>query len=94
MSDDKVIKFPKTSQHDIELTLEEEGEYDEIVMGVQTALICLCSGLKGNTEADWEHIMDACVNMAITAGINSGLEHEDIEALFNHLTIERVHYDA
>jgi len=94
MSDDNIINFPKYSGLDIDLELEDIEDYDAMVLGVQTAVMSLCNGLKTTTEAEWEHIMDACVNMAVTAGLNCGMELDDIEYLFHSLTIEKVHYDA
>lgn len=91
---DNVIKFPELSELEIETILEEDALYDEFVVGVQTSLIALCSGLEKNTEANWEHIFDACINMAVTAGLNCDLTHEDIESLFNAMVIEKVQYDA
>ena len=90
---DNVIKFPKP-ELDIELVLEEVIKDEELVHAVQTALLIYCNGLTASTDADWHHVFDACINMTVMAGLNMGMELEDVEILFNEMEIERVEYDA
>lgn len=94
MSDDNVINFPDPEGLMVDVHLEGSADYDAMVVGVQTAVLSLCNGLHSTTDAEWEHIMDACVNMAVTAAMHCGMELEDIEDLFHSLVIEKVEYDA
>lgn len=90
---DNVIDFPK-GELNIEFTPEEEMAYDEVVMAVQSSMLFLCDGLERGSDATWEHIMDASINMAIAAGVKSGLDLEDMQLLFNILEIEKIEFDA
>ena len=90
---DNVIKFPD-QELDIEFDPEDELYHDEVVVAVQNSLMFLATGLESSTEADWEHIMDAAVNLSISAGLNCGMTLDDMEVMFNAMQIEKVEYDA
>lgn len=89
---DNVINFP--NELDVEFTPEEEMRHEETVLAIQSSLMFLCDGIERGSEATWDHIMDASINLAIMAALKCGHELEDVELLFNMLEIERVDFDA
>lgn len=90
---DNVIKFPK-AEMDIGVEFEEAVEDAEMTHAVETAMLIYCNGIVATTDADWHNVMDACINMTVIAGLNMGLELEDVQEMFNQIEIERVEYDA
>lgn len=90
---DNIVKFP-SNELDIVFTPEEEMKHEEIVHAVASSLMFHIEGIESGSDANWDHIMDAAINIAITAGVNSGLTHEQIELMFNIMQIHEVEYDA
>ena len=91
---DNIVKFPKR-ELDIDVELDEtEQEYDEMVSAINTMLEMQMAGLIVTSEAKWHHIMDACLSMAVSAGLRSGLDTEEIEEIMHSASIQEVKYDA
>jgi len=90
---DNIVKFP-SKELDIVFTPEEEMKHEEIVHAVTSSLMFQADGIESGSEATWDHIMDAAINVAITAGVNSGLTFDQIELMFNIMQIQEVEYDA
>lgn len=90
---DKIIPFPRRGLN-VTYTPEDEIRHDEIVSGIQSAVFMLCDGMQRNTDAGWDHVMDALVNATIMSGLECGLELDDIQDLMQNIHIEKIEYDA
>lgn len=90
---DNIVKFPNRELH-IEFTPEEEIRYDEIVSGLQSAAFMMMDGMHKNTDATWDHVVDAMINATIMCGLEAGLTLEDMQELFHNIYIEKIEYDA
>jgi hypothetical protein len=91
---DNIVKFPG-KELDIELELEEtEEEYMEMVEAINTMLEMHIAGLLVTSEANWRHVMDACMSMAVSAGLRAGLSAEEIQSMMRTSRIHEVEYDA
>ena len=91
---DNIIKFP--NRHlDVEVELDEtEEEYMEMVEAINTMLEMHVAGLLVTSEAKWQHVMDACMSMAVSAGLRAGMVPEEIEEMLKTSNIKEVEYDA
>ena len=91
---DNIVKFPGR-ELDIELELEEtEEEYMEMVEAINTMLEMQIAGLLVTSEANWRHVMDACMSMAVSAGLRAGISAEEIQSMMRTSRIHEVEYDA
>ena len=91
---DNIVKFPGR-ELDIELELEEtEEEYMEMVEAINTMLEMHIAGLLVTSEANWRHVMDACMSMAVSAGLRAGIPAEEIQSMMRTSRIHEVEYDA
>lgn len=90
---DKVVPFPGKGM-EIDFTPEDQIRHDEIVSGIQSAVYMLVDGMQKNTDAEWDHVMDALVNATIMSGLECGLELDDIQDLMRNIHIEKIEYDA
>ena len=90
---DNIVNFPNRGLN-IEYTPEDEIRHDEIVSGIQGAVYMLVDGMQKNTDAEWDHVMDALVNATIMSGLECGLELDDIQDLMRNIHIEKIEYDA
>jgi hypothetical protein len=91
---DNIVKFPG-KELDIELELEEtEEEYMEMVEAINTMLEMHIAGLLVTSEANWKHVMDACMSMAVSAGLRAGISAEEIQSMMRTSRIHEVEYDA
>jgi hypothetical protein len=91
---DNIVKFP-SRELDIELELEEtEEEYMEMVEAINTMLEMHIAGLLVTSEANWRHVMDACMSMAVSAGLRAGISAEEIQSMMRTSRIHEVEYDA
>jgi len=91
---DNIVKFPGR-ELDIELELEEtEEEYMEMVEAINTMLEMHIAGLLVTSEANWRHVMDACMSMAVSAGLRAGISAEEIQSMMRTSRIREVEYDA
>ena len=91
---DNIVKFP--NRHlDVEVELDEtEEEYMEMVEAINTMLEMHIAGLLVTSEAKWQHVMDACMSMAVSAGLRAGMVPEEIEEMMKTSNIKEVEYDA
>ena len=91
---DNIVKFPG-GELDIELELEEtEEDYMEMVEAINTMLEMHIAGLLVTSEANWRHVMDACMSMAVSAGLRAGISAEEIQSMMRTSRIHEVEYDA
>jgi len=91
---DNIIKFP--NRHlDVEVELDEtEEEYMEMVEAINTMLEMHVAGLLVTSEAKWQHVMDACMSMAVSAGLRAGISAEEIQNMMRTSKVHEVEYDA
>ena len=91
---DNIVKFP-SKEIDVDLELEEtEEEYMEMVEAINTMLEMHVAGLLVTSEAKWQHVMDACMSMAVSAGLRAGITAEEIQSMMRTSRIHEVEYDA
>jgi len=91
---DNIVKFPGRGL-DIELEIEEtEEDYMEMVEAINTMLEMHIAGLLVTSEANWRHVMDACMSMAVSAGLRAGISAEEIQSMMRTSKIHEVEYDA
>lgn len=89
-----IIKFPER-ELDIDVELEEtKEEYEEMVDAINTMMEMQIAGLIVTSEAKWQHVMDACLSMAVSAGLRAGMQSHEIEHLLKTASINEVKYDA
>lgn len=91
---DNIVKFPER-ELDIEVELDEtEEEYYEMVDAINTMMEMHIAGIIMTSPAKWQHVMDAAMSLAVSAGMRSGMKPEEIEKMLNKAKVSEVHYDA
>lgn len=90
---DNVIRFPSRGL-DIEVELEDEQVYWELVSAVHTMLEMNVAGMVGTSDVEWDHIMDAAMSLGISAGLRAGFTPEELQDMLASAKIEEVEYDA
>jgi len=91
---DNVFKFPKRDGLDVEVSLEEMEHHMEKTDAVYTMLQMHIEGIVNSSDVDWEHIMDAALNIGINAGLRSGIPIEELRDILATCALEEVIYDA
>lgn len=91
---DNILKFPKRNINvDVELE-ESQEEYHEMVEAIVIMMEMHTAGLIVTSDAKWQHVMDACMTMAVSAGLRAGMTSEEIEEMFESARVHEVEYDA
>ena len=90
---DNVIRFPDR-ELSIDLDLEDEEHYAEVVSAVQTMIEMHVAGIVGSSDVDWEHIMDAAMSVGIAAGLRAGITPQEMQDMLASCKVEEVEYDA
>ena len=90
---DNIYKFPKR-ELDVDVTFEDIELHRDIVDATHTILQMNCEGIVATSDVDWEHIMDAALNVAINAGLRAGASVEELQDILATCTIEENNYDA
>lgn len=90
---DNIYKFPK-KELDIEVNLEEQEYNAQVVDAVHTMLEMHVAGIVSVSDVEWEHVMDAALSVAMSAGLRAGIPSEELQAILASATIEEVSYDA
>ena len=88
---DNVVEFPK-KELDIAVNLEDDGYY-EIVTAVNTMLEMQVAGMMVTADIEWPHVMDACMSLAVSAGLRSGMEASEITTMLQNAKIHEVDLD-
>lgn len=91
---DNIYKFPKHDELDIEVELEEMEAHMEKTEAVYTMLQMHVEGIVNSSDADWEHIMDAALNIGINAGLMAGIPIDELQDVLATCAIEEREYDA
>jgi len=90
---DNVIRFPKRELN-IDVELEDDGDYYEFVFAVQTMIEMHVAGIVGTSDVEWEHVMDAAMSVGIGAGLRAGITPEELQEMLASCKVEEVEYDA
>lgn len=88
---DNVINFPN---REVIAEVELEEDYFDVVEAVNTMLEMQVAGMMVTSDVQWNHVMDACLSMAVSAGLRSGMASEKIEEMLHNASIKEVMYDA
>jgi len=90
---DNIYNFPKRG-FDIQVDLEEEAYNEKVVDAVHTMLEMHVSGIVSTSDVEWEHIMDAALSVAISAGLRAGFQIEELKESLAMIDVKKVEYDA
>lgn len=89
---DNIFKFPK-KELDIEVDLEKDEWDDQVSEAVFTILKMNVEGIVNTSDVEWEHVMDAALNIAVGAGLAAGFSIEQMQNAMNYMD-EEYEYDA
>lgn len=90
---DKIIKFP-SRELDIEVDLDEYEWHEDVVRAVHTMLEMHVMGIVGTSDVEWEHVMDAALSVAMSAGLRAGIDKDELHDILATASIEEFEYDA
>lgn len=90
---DNVIRFPGR-ELSIDVDLEDEEHYAEVVSAVHTMIEMHVAGIVGTSDVEWEHIMDAAMSVGISAGLRAGISSDELQEMLASCKVEEVEYDA
>ena len=90
---DNIYNFPKRPL-DIQVDLEEEEFNEKVVDAVHTMLEMHVSGIVSTSDVEWEHVMDAALSVAISAGLRAGFPLEELQVALSEINIKETEYDA
>ena len=90
---DNIYNFPKRGL-DIQVDLEEEAYNEKVVDAVHTMLEMHVSGIVSTSDVEWEHIMDAALSVAISAGLRAGFPLEELKEALSQIDVKEMEYDA
>ena len=90
---DNIYNFPKRPL-DIQVDLEEEEFNEKVVGAVHTMLEMHVSGIVSTSDVEWEHVMDAALSVAISAGLRAGFPLEELQVALSEINIKETEYDA
>lgn len=90
---DNIYNFPKRPL-DIQVDLEEEEFNEKVVDAVHTMLEMHVSGIVATSDVEWEHVMDAALSVAISAGLRAGFPLEELQVALSEINIKETEYDA
>lgn len=91
---DNIYKFPKSNELDLEVELEEMQAHMEKTDAVYTMLQMHVEGIVNSSDVNWEHIMDAALNIGINAGLMAGIPIDELQDVLATCAIEEREYDA
>jgi len=89
---DNVVEFPQ-KELDVNVELDSEDDYSEIVHAVNTMLEMQVAGMMVTTDIEWPHVMDACMSLAVSAGLRAGMDTDEIATLLQNAKIHEVELD-
>jgi hypothetical protein len=90
---DNIYNFPKKTL-DIQVDLEDEEYHESVVDAVHTILEMHVSGIVATSDVEWEHVMDAALSVAISAGLRAGFPVEELQKSLSMVQIKDFEYDA
>lgn len=90
---DNIYNFPKKPLN-IAVDLEEEEYHEQVVQAVHSIMEMHLAGIVMSSDVDWEHVMDAALSVAISAGLRAGYPLEELEEALSKLKVEEISYDA
>lgn len=90
---DNIYNFPKRG-FDIQVDLEEEEYNEKVVDAVHTMLEMHVSGIVSTSDVEWEHIMDAALSVAISAGLRAGFRIDELKESLAMIDVKEIEYDA
>ena len=89
----RIIKFP-TNDLDVEVDLETLEWHEDVVSAVHTMLEMHVQGIVNTSDVEWEHIMDAALSVAMSAGLRAGIQVDELHDILATASIEEYEYDA
>ena len=90
---DNIYNFPKKPMN-IQVDLEDEAYNEQVVDAVHTMLEMHVSGIVHTSDVEWEHVMDAALSVAISAGLRAGYPLHELEAALSDIKVREADYDA
>ena len=95
MTNDNVIPFPSKDDLDDMRDFEDRlAEHDKLVEAVCTMLDVHAQGIvNGSDDVDWNHMMDAMLQLVFVCGIRSGMTEEAIKELLQTDRMIEVEFD-
>jgi|TARA_R110001632_G_scaffold222625_1_gene353947 hypothetical protein len=89
---DNIVDFPKPkklpAEFFIEVDLEDSRDDMSIVEAITAVMEMHTNGIYLSSDVEWHHIMDACLNIAISSGLRAGIDAEEMENLLGNISID------